>query len=38
MAVQAVHAGVVKSVRAHEYVTVLRKGKLRQNLPQGLLA
>jgi hypothetical protein len=37
VAVQTVHTGIVKSVRANEHIAILRKRELRQNLSQGLL-
>src|SRR5205823_5702965 len=36
--IQSIYTGIIKSVRAYDDVPVDRKGKLRQNLSQGLLA
>ncbi len=38
MPIQTINAGVIESVRVHKHFPVRRNGKLRQNLPQGLLA
>ena len=38
MSIQAINARIVERVRAHQHFAVQRNGKLRQNLPQGLLA
>ena len=38
MAIQAINAGIVECVRAHDYFSVQGKRKPRQNLSQGLLA
>src|SRR5205823_9523994 len=38
IAIQAINTGIVERGRVHDYVSVQGKGKLRQNLSQGLLA